>query len=185
MRHIVALIPDAESCAQLYALSERLQAWDLPALWAGAADYALMVYDIGQLSAEDGALLRWSLDDWAGSCQLRSASCTGIGAFAGSVYPRTVYAAVDDAHGQFAHAHTDVADALAASPDAHYRPQLRLAAPNGGAPDQWQAMLAACGQLGQAFTLHFEAVALLARTPAAYQRGKFAYDSIAEWPIDR
>jgi 2'-5' RNA ligase len=184
MNHFFALIPDADTCERLNQVSQRLQAWQLPARWVIPADLHCTLWFAGSLTDQEADLLGWAADDWASSFTTQPCILSGLGAFAGKQRPRVTYAALtpDD---WIRAAHHDFCAAIDVAPKARFHPHITLARPSPGSqphedPLRWRDLFEAFGQAHWGTAL-FDQLALMVSDPVGPQ-GPF-YRCLRSWDL--
>lgn len=182
MHHFLALRLADGPRDRLTALSERLQAWNLPAQWVHPEDLHLTLLFLGDCDDADLAGLRYAVDDLARSLVQPRLRLVGLGAWGGKTEPKIVYAACADADGICATTHAGLAEALAVDRDVHFHPHVTVARPRGGnaagpARGTWPDVLAAHGEAdwGDCPTTHLVLYRSTARVPR--------YEALESWPL--
>lgn len=113
----------------LSALSERLQAWNLPAAWTHPEDYHLTLLFLGRLDADEARSLPSAVEIVADGVRRPRLAFSGLGATGGRTEPRVVYAALRDEEDACAGIHHDLAGALALEPEKRFMPHVSLCRP--------------------------------------------------------
>src|SRR4051812_13252402 len=112
MIHFLALRLADEPRDRLTIVSERLQAWQLPASWVHPDDYHLTLAFLGRVDPDEARFLPHVVADVAGSLRRPRLRFSGLGAFGGRTEPRVVFAALEDPEAACAGMHLDLCEAL-------------------------------------------------------------------------
>ncbi len=182
MNHFLALRPDADARDRLADLARRLRAWELPARWVHPEDYHLTLAFLGHLDRFEAACVAQAINDAASAAACPHLELVGVGAFAGKIVPRVVYAAIEDPSGAGADLDHDLHHALAIRRRKPFAPHVTLCRPRtdpAATTRNWPELLAAAGQ-GPTLPCRLRDLALL-RTANPNDRDAPRYDALATW----
>ena len=184
MNHFLALRLADRPRDQLTALSQRFQAWQLPAAWVHPEDFHLTLLFLGRCDADELRTLPYAIGDLARTLVRPRLRLAGLGATGGKTEPRVVYAAVDDADGLCATTHAGLAETLGVEAERHFQPHITLCRPRSLTPldatrprRDWPQLLEANGlaDWGDCPTTDLVLYRSSERTPR--------YEALEVWPL--
>lgn len=132
MKHFIALCPNAQTRDRLAAMSQRFQAWGLPANWVHTEDFHLTLAFLGELTDMEIDGMRYALEVGASGLSGLTVPMQGLFITGGTTLPKVVAAAVLDPENVLSGLASDMFEIVGLPPEKRFAPHMTLCRPKPG-----------------------------------------------------